>query len=106
MLFARGSFAALGGKGVVVNEPLHEDASYSVGFNTEAAWSLTYVDSDGKMGFSFEPGDEQKQVYLNAVASVDGKMPGRAFYVTDRYKLALQRTKEYLVSCGYVVSIE
>jgi hypothetical protein len=89
-----------------VSKPLPEDSAYSVGFNKEAAWSLTYADALGRMGFCFEPGDEKKQVHLNSRASVEGEMPSNDFYLTARFKLALERTRQYLASCGYDVSIE
>jgi len=81
-------------------------SEYSVEFDRRFAWSLIYADAEGTVGFVFEPGEEKKRVYLNPHASVGDKMPEAAFYVTARYKLALDRTRQYLVSCGYDVAID
>ena len=79
---------------------------YSVEFDRRFAWSLIYADKEGRLGFVFEPGEEKKRIYLNPRSSVGDKMPEADFYLTARYKLALERTKQYLISCGYEVFID
>lgn len=75
-------------------------------FDRKVAWGLWYSDSEGRMHFCFEPGEDKRRVYLNMRPSIDEKMPSEDFYRSDRYKLGLERTKQYLVSCGYDVMLE
>jgi hypothetical protein len=82
------------------------DDKYSVEFDRTCAWSLIYADQEGRLSFVFEPGEEKKRIYLNPHASIDRKMPEAEFYLTPRYMLALERTKKYLISCGYIVFID
>jgi hypothetical protein len=89
-----------------MSDSLGSANAHSVEFNRQFAWSLIYTDADGRLGFVFEPGKEKKRIYLNPRASVDDKMPEGDFYLTPRHKLAVERTKQYLVSCGYDVSID
>lgn len=86
----------------MLNSGTH-DPQFTVEFSTSVAWTLVYADSAGQIEFCFEPGETKKRVYLNTRSSLEGKMPLEDFYRTERYKLALERTKQYLVSCGYEV---
>jgi hypothetical protein len=86
--------------------PPKEEPAFTVALDSKATWCISYADKEGRMRFCFEPGEEKQRVFLNPRPSVDEKMPTGDFYQTSRYKLALERTKQYLISCAYEVLLD
>ena len=77
---------------------------YVVDFNPEIAWTLTYKDSLGRLLFVFEAGEKPKAVSLDRIPLENN----RVVIVQDeatrrRVSLAFERTKAFLVGCGYEV---
>ena len=79
-------------------------SEYVVDLNPDAGWTLTYDDSVGRLVFVFEPGEKPKSVDLDRTPLENN----RVVVVQDeatrtRVDLAFERTKAFLVGCGYEV---
>ena len=73
-------------------------------FNPEIAWTLTYDDSIGRLVFVFEAGEESKTVSLDSLPlERDQVLVPQNAATRRRVNLAFERTKAYLVACGYKV---
>jgi hypothetical protein len=80
---------------------------YTVDFNPEVGWTLIYGDSFGRLVFVFEPGETAKVVSLDPTPlENDHVVIARDAATHARLDLALERTREFLVTCGYEVRVQ
>jgi hypothetical protein len=84
---------------------MHSDMEYVVDFDSEVAWSLVYEDAKGRLFFVFEPGDHPKAISLHRTPLNSHRK--EFFFQTratrKRVAEAFERTRAYLVGCGYEV---
>lgn len=79
-------------------------SGYTVDFNADIAWTIAYDDNLGRLTFVFEPGETPKTIELDRVPIERAKeAPADDSASQSRRELALQRTKQFLASCGYDV---
>ena len=77
-----------------------------VDFNPDLAWTLTYDDALGRLIFVFECGEKPKSVRLDRSPIENHQiLVVRDEAMRARVDLALERTKTFLVSCGYEVEV-
>jgi hypothetical protein len=81
-------------------------SEYVVKFNPAVAWTLAYDDSLGRLIFVFEIGDTPQNINLDPTPLEND----RIVVVRDpatraRVDLAFERTKAFLVNCGYQVNV-
>jgi hypothetical protein len=75
---------------------------YVVDFNPEIAWTLTYDDSFGRLIFVFEARERPKVISLDPTPLENNRVVlARDAATRARLDLALERTKAFLVACGY-----
>jgi hypothetical protein len=80
---------------------------YVVEFNPEIAWTLTYDDSHGRLVFVFEAGERPKAISLDPTPLENNRVVVvRDAATRARFDLALERTKAFLVACGYEVEVQ
>ena len=77
---------------------------YTVDFDTAAAWSLVNEDEQGRFIFVFEPGDTPKKVSLSRIPLENHRVVQvKGDKMRMRVDQAFERTRAFLVSCGYEV---
>jgi hypothetical protein len=83
------------------------DPEYVVDFNPEIAWTLTYDDAFGRLIFVFEAGETPKTISLDPTP-LENNHVVIAQHAASRARLdlALERTKAFLVACGYEVEVQ
>ena len=79
-------------------------SEYIVDFNREVAFTLHYSDAKGSLIFVWEPGAGPKEVDLSLGALKDHKVVSDE-EDRERLGLAFERTREFLINCGYRVRI-
>ena len=80
---------------------------YMVEFNPEIAWTLTYDDSFGRLIFVFEAGETSKTISLDSTPLENNRVVIAQDAATRaRLDLALERTKAFLIACGYEVEVQ
>jgi hypothetical protein len=80
---------------------------YIVRFNSEIAWTITYGDSFGRLVFVFEPGETPRAISLDPIPLENNRVVRAPDAATrSRLDLALQRTRAFLVACGYDVEVQ
>ena len=77
--------------------------NYKVRFNPEVAYTILYEDKEGTLLFVFET-EGEKTILLRRLAAIGNQI----LYVEDertqsRVELAFERTKKFLLECGYKV---
>jgi hypothetical protein len=81
-------------------------AEYVVKFNPAIAWTLEYEDSLGSLIFVFEIGETPQTIILDPTPLENNRVVhARDTATRARIDLAFQRTRAFLVSCGYDVNI-
>lgn len=87
------------------SEPRPSGPEYVVQFNPAIAWTVSYEDSVGSLVFVFEIGDAPQKINLDPTPLENNRMVlARDAATCARVSLAFQRTKAFLVSCGYDVN--
>jgi hypothetical protein len=90
---------------MVTSENSLSGAKYVVRFNPAIAWTLTYDDSLGQLVFVFESGETPQIINLDPIPLKNNRIVfARDAATQARLDLAFQRTKAFLVDCGYHVS--
>ena len=80
---------------------------YKVSVYSDAAFMISYVDSEGQLLFSIEVNDTPKTVFLNPSPSESGRMADLDDpAVRARVNLALKRVKAYFTAQGLTVQVD
>jgi len=87
----------------MINSQGNSEDQYKVIFNPNSAWSLVYEDYAGKINFVFEPGSEEKKVFLNPTVILNNELVTINESHDNRAIVGFERTKKYLKECGYII---
>ena len=83
------------------------NSDYKVDVYADAAFTIMYDDSDGRLLFSIEVGDDPKKIFLNPHPSQFGRMVDlQNVVVRERVNLAIERVKAYFRSKGLSVELD
>jgi hypothetical protein len=86
---------------------MSENASYKVDFTTSLG-TLLYEDSQGKLQFYYEIGGKSLLTLSSHPETDQGRRIDLAHEnaaARERLSLAFERTKQYLLSCGYRIEL-
>ena len=91
---------------MVTSENSLSGAKYIVQFNPDIAWTLIYNDALGQLIFVFESGETPQTINLDPIPLENNRIVLARDAATHAHlDLALQRTKAFLVNCGYDVNV-